>query len=252
MPTLLRTKRSKRCATCKHILVKPEFKPTSTRYRIKLIALNYIPFAILKPLPVSGGLRLLTDPDGSDVVLQPGKATQFILTLKNPQFENISVSLGCPSETPGRHKHKVTILCPQFEIGKTSDVWDDALITGGAAALNQSIMGPRTAGGGEQIAGRLYDQGRNWVSVVIEVLPAITLLGLDRALLEDEDVIEVPIRVRLEWTVSEEDGGEDGSKRKKIEKALEEAGEIDSGKRELSYWMVLGVGRVANTAEEQS
>ncbi|ETN46526.1 uncharacterized protein HMPREF1541_00711 [Cyphellophora europaea CBS 101466] len=238
MPTLLRTKRSKRCAACKHILVKPEFKPTSTRFRIKLIALNYIPFAILKPLPVSGGLRP-TGPDGGDVVLPPGKATQFILTLKNPQFENVSVNLGSPSETPGKHAHKVTILCPQFEIGKSGDVWDDALNN----TLNQSIIGSR---GGEQIAGRLYDQGRNWATVVVEITPATSMLAMDRELEEDEDVIEVPIRVRLEWKVSD-DGNEP---KKKSEKALEEAGDVDDGKRELSYWMVLGVGRVATVAEQ--
>lgn len=238
MPTLLRTKRSKRCAACKHILVKPEFKPTSTRFRIKLIALNYIPFAILKPLPVSGGLRP-TGPDGGDVVLPPGTATQFILTLKNPQFENLSVSLGSPSETPGRHAHKVTILCPQFEIGKSGDVWDDALNN----PLNQSIIGSR---GGEQIAGRLYDQGRNWASVVVEITPATSLLGLARELEEDEDVIEVPIRVRLEWKVSDE---ADLPKRKS-EKALQEADEADDGRREVSYWMVLGVGRVATQPEQ--
>jgi dynactin 4 len=249
MPTLLRTKRSKRCATCKHILVKPEFKPTSTRYRIKLIALNYIPFAILKPLPVSGGLRPSADPDGGDVVLQPGKATQFVLTLKNPQFENMKVSLGCPALTPGKHAHKVTVLCPQFEIGKSGDVWDDALASGGNHPLNQSIMGSgaRGGGGGEQIAGRLYDQGRNWASVVIEVLPATSLLGLERELDEDEDVIEVPIRVRLEWRVGEEEG-EGGKGKKSSEKALEELGEVDDGRRELSYWMVLGFGRVATAA----
>jgi dynactin 4 len=238
MPTLLRTKRSKRCAACKHILVKPEFKPTSTRFRIKLIALNYIPFAILKPLPVSGGLRP-TGPDGGDVLLPPGTATQFILTLKNPQFENVSVSLGSPSETPGKHAHKVTILCPQFEIGKSGDVWDDALNN----PLNQSIMGSR---GGDQIAGRLYDQGRNWASVVVEITPATSLLGLKRELEEDEDVVEVPIRVRLEWKVSDESE----EPKKKSEKALEEAGDVDNGRREVSYWMVLGVGRVATTPAE--
>lgn len=240
MPTLLRTKRSKRCAACKHILVKPEFKPTSTRFRIKLIALNYIPFAILKALPVPGGLRP-TGPDGDDILLPPGKATQFILTLKNPQYENVSVTLGSPSETPGRHAHKVTILCPQFEIGKSGDVWgDDALNN----PLNQSIMGSR---GGEQIAGRLYDQGRNWASVVVEITPATSLLGLERKLEADEDVIEVPIRVRLDWKVSDE-GDEP---KRKSEKALQEAGDVDDGRRELSYWMVLGVGRVASQPLQQ-
>ena len=34
----LRTKRAKRCRSCRHILVKPESKLASTRYRIKLVA----------------------------------------------------------------------------------------------------------------------------------------------------------------------------------------------------------------------
>ena len=35
----LRAKRSKRCRACRHILVKPKNKPTSTRFRIKMLAL---------------------------------------------------------------------------------------------------------------------------------------------------------------------------------------------------------------------
>ena len=35
----LRAKRSKRCRACRHILVKPENKITSTRFRIKMLAL---------------------------------------------------------------------------------------------------------------------------------------------------------------------------------------------------------------------
>ena len=240
MPTLLRTKRSKRCAECKHILVKPEFKPTSTRYRIKLITLNYLPFITFKPVPVSGGLQP-PGPDGTpDVILDPGKPSQWIMTLRNPLFDNVRVSLGSPSTTPGRHAHKVTILCPQFEIGKNGDVWDDALNN----PLNKAMVHSNTAGNAEQIAGKLYDQGRNWVSLVIEIVPALIIREAGRAMEEDEDVIEIPIRVRLEWTVSEE--GVDGGDKKKSEKVLEEAGEGDDGRRELAYWMVLGVGRVAS------
>src|SRR6185437_15300586 len=36
---LLRTKRSKRCRTCRHILSKPESKVQTTRFRIRLVAL---------------------------------------------------------------------------------------------------------------------------------------------------------------------------------------------------------------------
>ena len=233
MPALLRTKRSKRCATCKHILVKPEFKPTSTRYRIKLIALNYLPFVSLKPVPVSGGLGPL-GPDGGDVVLEPAKPSQWIMTLKNPLFESVSVSLGSPNVTPGKHGHKVTILCPQFEIGKNGDVWDDAL-------NKPTSKADKSPGGGEQIAGKLYDQGRNWASVVIEIVPALILREAGSELEEDEDVVEVPVRVRVQWRQTDVEG----DAKKKSEQVLDDGGDIDDGRRELSYWMVLGIGRVA-------
>ena len=241
MPTLLRTKRSKRCAECKHILVKPEFKPTSTRYRIKLIALTYIPSITLKPLPVTGGPHP-PGPDGTpDMILDPGKPSQWIVTLRNPLFENVNVTLASPSVTPGRHGHRITILCPQFEIGKNGDVWDDAINN----PLNKSVANKETiSSGGEQIAGKLYDQGKNWVSVVIEIVPALIVREVGRMKEEDEDVVEVPVRVRLEWMVSEEGGDE--AEKKKSEKALEEAGEQDDGRRELAYWMVLGLGKVAS------
>ncbi|EHY54597.1 hypothetical protein ABEF92_002052 [Exophiala dermatitidis] len=243
MPTLMRTKRSKRCATCKHILTRPEFKISSARYRIKLIALNYIPFVTVKPLPVTGGLLPL-GPDGGDVVLTPGKPVQFIMTLRNPLFDDVNVSLGSPSVTPGRHGHRITILCPQFRIGKNSDAWDDALNTD-----NNTLDGRGGGGGtaaGEQIAGKLYDKGRNWASVVLEIIPASIVRQQTEELDEDEDVIEIPIRVRLGWTVTADDAGLEHDRRKRDkDKLLDDGDEIDDGKRELSYWMVLGIGRVA-------
>ncbi|CAI4218050.1 unnamed protein product [Parascedosporium putredinis] len=90
IPTLLRTKRSKRCPVCRHIITKPDAKVTSTRYRINLTA-------------------------------------QFILTFKNPIFEEVKVTLGTPPRTPGRFPSKVTVLCPQFTIGANTDMWEDAL-----------------------------------------------------------------------------------------------------------------------------
>lgn len=169
------------------------------------------------------------------MVLAPGKPVQFIMTLRNPLFDGVSVSLGSPSITPGKHGHKVTILCPQFQIGKNSDAWDDAL-------NNPSERSASNQAGGEQIAGKLYDQGRNWASVVIEIVPASIVRQESDDLNEDEDVIEIPIRVRLDWTVSDEDTG---IERRKREKALDEGDEVDDGKRELNYWMVIGIGRVA-------
>lgn len=245
MPALLRTKRNKRCKECKHILVRPEFKPTSTRYRIKLIALNYIPLISLRPLNIPGGPKQNPNIDGGDVILEPAKPSQWILTLRNHLFDSVQVSLGTPSVTPGKWGHRVTILCPQFEVGANSDVWDDALNSKDAQTAVMS-PGGRT---GEQIAGKIYDQGRNWTSVVLEIVPGSIIRmrnvgddGVDYEE-EDEDVVEVPIRVRLEWRQSDLDGA--GPDKKKNEKITEEG--VDEGKRELAYWMVLGVGRVEMT-----
>lgn len=238
MPTQLRTKRSKRCAACKHILVKPELKVTSTRYRIKLMALNYVPYMSLKPVPVSGGL-LPAGPDGDPrVTLQPGRPSQWILTLRNPLFEHVDVSLGSPSIIPGRYGHKVTILCPQFSIGKNGDVWDDALSQ--SQTLVKSDTQVSLGLGAEQIAGKVYDRGQNWTSVVVEIVPASIVKTMDETLLQDEDVVEIPIRVRLDWKITDEQALRDASSARK-----DTEDEADDGQRELSYWMVLGIGRTA-------
>ena len=172
-------------------------------------------------------------PDGGDVVLDPGTASQWILTMKNPLYENLKVTLGAEGFTPGKWRHKVTILCPEFEIGKSGDVWDDALSSG---------LGKVGAigGSGEQIAGKLYEQGRNWASVVVEIVPSLIQKRQEEWLQEDEDVTEVPIRVRLEWKVTDEEG--EGRKRLGSEELGEEG--VDDGRREVAYWMVLGIGRV--------
>ena len=45
---------------------------------------------------------------------------------------------------------------------------------------------------------------------------------------EDEDVLELPVFVRVEWEAEVEERGKEGGKEK----------------RELAYWVVLGLGRV--------
>lgn len=113
---LLRTKRSKRCRTCRQILSKPDAKVQSTRFRIRMIASGYVPSFSIKPLFPS-----------SQPTLLPMKPSQFLLICKNPLFEKIEVTLAAPSETPGKNCSKTTILCPQFEVGANTDVWDAAL-----------------------------------------------------------------------------------------------------------------------------
>ncbi|XP_004696787.1 dynactin subunit 4 isoform X3 [Echinops telfairi] len=66
-------KRSLRCRKCEHNLSKPEFNPTSIKFKIQLVAVNYIP-----------EVRIMSIPN-----LRCTKESQVLLTLTNP-VENLT------------------------------------------------------------------------------------------------------------------------------------------------------------------
>lgn len=232
MGPLLRTKRSKRCRACRHLLVRPEQKIQSTRFRLRLIALNYVPTMSLKPLQPSPSTEL---PLIDLTAIPPLRPSQFLLTLKNPLFDAVKVTLATPVQTSGRYSHRVTVLCPEFDIGSNVDQWDEALGDGKSRRSSKlfSISKIEYAGGeGGRVAeaGKVWEKGRNWTTVVVEVVCAAT--AGKEGLEEDEDVLEIPIFVRMEWEADLEREGKDEAKNEKKEK------------RELAYWTVVGVGRV--------
>ena len=234
VPTLLQTKRSKRCNTCRHILVKPEAKISSTRYRIKLIALSYVPAMTLKHLPSAKVPTLDLN------TLPPFKPLQFLLTVNNPMFDPVKVTLATPSQTPGRFQSRVTVLCPQFEVGANTDVWDEALSgSDGKKYSKQSRSSVRDsqAEGRVAEAGKVWEKGRNWTVVVVEVVCARIEGGVDE-LAEDEDVLEIPVFVRIEYEADV--AGDVAAGGGSAEKDKRE-------KRELAYWAVLGVGKIARS-----
>ncbi|KAK0726737.1 dynactin p62 family-domain-containing protein [Lasiosphaeria miniovina] len=242
VPYLLRTKRSKRCPICRHIISKPEAKVQATRFRIRLVAGSYIPSITIRPLNTPEA-----NPGAPSDTLQPLKPVQFLLTFKNPIFEAVKVTLATPAKTPGRFASKVTVLCPQFEIDANTDVWDEALKDGDKdKRRRRGEDGPHQAE-----AGKIWERGRNWVSLVIEVVPAslrLDLLALTSPagghevdtgpLREDEDLLEIPMFVRVEWE-ADAVGDEIGSAPNKDKEGRE--------KRELAYWCVLGLGRVSQS-----
>ncbi|KAL9609478.1 MAG: hypothetical protein Q9167_005763 [Letrouitia subvulpina] len=237
IPMLLRTKRAKRCRTCRHILVKPDPKVESTRYRIRLIASNYIPSINVKPLQSSSSSSSSSSPSKrlSLEAIPPLQACQFLLSLRNPLFDPVNVTLATTSRTPGRWSHKVTILCPQFEIGANADAWDEALGSGGKDQRSSKRFGdPKEEYVGPEgrmaEAGKVWEKGRNWVSVVVEIVCADVHGDEGDDGDEDEDLLEIPVFVRLEWEedAEKERGGKDGAREK----------------RELAYWVVLGIGKV--------
>lgn len=241
VPTLLRTKRAKRCRVCRHILVKPEAKIASTRYRIRLIALNYLPYISLKPLlPPSSPAAQASGPTVDMTKLPPLKTTQFLLTLKNPMFEHLKVTLATPTQTPGPFSHRITILCPQFDIGAKADAWDEALAIDTGDSKSKALTGSNANKGstdGMRVAeaGKVWDQGRNWTTVVVELLCVAVDEGTGE---EEEDVVEVPMFIRMEYEVDLEKEGTGA--------AAEKGGKE---KRELAFWAVVGVGRVSRMVD---
>lgn len=238
--TQLRTKRSKRCRTCRHILVKPEPKVQSVRFRIRLIALNYIPTISLKPLHPSPSTNL---PQVDLNALPALKATQFLLTLRNPLYDTVKITLATSAHTPGKYSHKVTILCPQFDIGPNVDQWEEALGDSKHHRSSKVFNANRIEFAGGDVgkvaeAGKVWEKERNWTTVVIEVVCAA--IDGSEGLGEDEDVLEIPLFVRMEWEAEFErvEGGGKGEDRKE--------------KRELAYWTVIGVGRVGGLESDGS
>ncbi|GKT47820.1 dynactin subunit 4 [Colletotrichum spaethianum] len=238
IPYLLRSKRSKRCPLCRHIISKPEAKISNTRFRIRLVAGSYIPTITIRPLnsEVQNIPSTARPPIPQELWLTPLKPVQYLLTFKNPIFETVKVSLATPSSTPGRFASTVTVLCPQFEIDANTDMWDDALKDDSEKERRRGEEG----GMQQAEVGKIYERGRNWVSIVLEVVPASLKLeqgkgdGDNGALREDEDVVEIPMFVRIEWETEAQ--GDVGTTASKDKEARE--------KRELAYWCVLGVGRI--------
>nr|GAT49287.1 predicted protein [Mycena chlorophos] len=102
----LHSKRSKRCPACAHILIKPEQKAQSVRYKIKLVAATYLP-AITAALPhqqaaiADTARRSLgkstatapTDEERNAAGMHAGKTYPFHLALTNPLYDPITVRL---------------------------------------------------------------------------------------------------------------------------------------------------------------
>ena len=113
------TSRGKQYVRPRAVIV--EVKPTSTRHRIKLLALSYIPSTSLQPVPVSGGLRPIGPDGNSDIILIPGKPSQWILTMRNPLYENVRVVLGAQGYTPGKKVRHKLIKEVEFSAFSESD-----------------------------------------------------------------------------------------------------------------------------------
>lgn len=305
VPALLKTKKSKRCRACRHILIRHEDrKPasgssssntaTSMKYKIRLLAQNNIPRLSIRPFSNTGSvtkdhhrpsfaltstaLQSIQDAAKDNFTLHPGQTKQFLLLATNPLFETVHLTLATPAIIPGRIQTRVTILCPTFDLGPDGDMWDSALDSSGATTTTSSST-PRSAGknnttlaggpgqfsersGEERLpeAGKVWERGRNWAAVVLEVAVPVTSptdstvepvpededydefvartrkLKLERTV--DDDVLEIPVLVRATWD-ADVVGGEGV--------ATQSRGVAARETRELEFWCVLGAGKIVES-----
>ncbi|KAK4508547.1 hypothetical protein PRZ48_002286 [Zasmidium cellare] len=250
--TPLRVRRGKRCRTCRQFLARPEHKVGSMRYKIRLLALNYVQRLSISPLQPTAPrqnpsfqLRPETLPE---VKVHPHQTQQYILTVRNPIFETVKVTLATPATTPGKVASKVTILCPSFTVGPAGDMWDEALSAsttsdGSRRAAMASLTGSSADGDRQPEAGKVWERSRNTTSVILEVVPGAVksppkIVPDDKQeeeLTEDDDILEIPIYVRAEWEAVPHDAAGHADHK----------GERES--REFAYWCVLGVARITQT-----
>lgn len=146
----LHSKKSKRCPSCRHILIKPEQKAQSVRYKIKLVAANYLP-AITVSLPhaqaalemmkrsagrtgSAGASEETTSAAAGGMIA--GKTYPFHLSFTNPLYDPIQVRLHVQRATPAstgataeggkapRAPFAVTLPSTAFPIAAYAEAWE--------------------------------------------------------------------------------------------------------------------------------
>lgn len=150
--TPLQSKRSKRCPACKHILIKPEQKSSSTRFKIKLVASNYLPSIELhRRPPATIGSRLSAIAAGTasgmrrtprtaigrsvndsgvadEEPLRPGRTYTFELSFTNPLYEPIHVRLAVARPQGGvsgaSPPYAVNLPATHFPISAYAEEWE--------------------------------------------------------------------------------------------------------------------------------
>ncbi|CAO3580817.1 unnamed protein product [Absidia cylindrospora] len=170
-------KRSKRCRTCRHILIKPEQKAQTTRFKIKLVAMNYIPTITIINIATSSEAQ-----QQQPLILKPGVATEFALKFTNPLYEEINVNLATPQlvgrtpssgstfddTPPSAVNGCVTILSPHFTVNAYNETieYDDEMdpLGGHDPSKKSKITSVSWTTG-------IYEKRSNSTSVIIEAIP---------------------------------------------------------------------------------
>lgn len=143
----LHSKKSKRCPSCRHILIKPEQKAQSVRFKIKLVAANYLPAitvtlpharAALEMMRRSATLNKSTSAAVNEEhnaaaagAMIAGKTYPFHLAFTNPLYDPIQVRVhvqrsAAPATADGKTRAPFAVTLPStaFPIAAYAEAWE--------------------------------------------------------------------------------------------------------------------------------
>jgi len=150
----LHSKKSKRCPTCRHILIKPEQKPQSVRFKIKISATSYLPLMSVSlpfldnpTLVVKRSIRpgAMWEEDrssaSSNPVMNAGRTYPFVLSFTNPMYDPIHIRVNvlrsplptttAATDEPGavqqekrRPPFAITLPTHTFSVAAFAEAWE--------------------------------------------------------------------------------------------------------------------------------
>ncbi|KAG0047218.1 hypothetical protein BGZ83_007689 [Gryganskiella cystojenkinii] len=136
----LRIKKSRRCRSCRHILIKPDQKAVATKFKINLVALSQLPNITIAQVQ-------------QPMIVQT--VSTVILRFTNPRQEEAQVSLQVGDGA--QPNHGVRIISKEFSIAPFNEVWEYE-------------VGTLTAPPG-QFQEDVYDKTANSTSIALEITP---------------------------------------------------------------------------------
>ncbi|KAJ2793067.1 hypothetical protein H4R21_006041, partial [Coemansia helicoidea] len=110
----LHMKLSRRCRVCHHILTKPESKAQATRFKIQLMAVNFMPAITL---PVGAGGQTAAQLSGP---FRVGAAVPLVVRFTNPLYTEMDVAVAA-GESDAVH---VSVLAPRFKLAPFAELWE--------------------------------------------------------------------------------------------------------------------------------
>ena len=173
---LLRTKRTYRCRSCRHVAIKPEQKATAHTFKIANIALHYVPVITIQQLPQ----------------LRVGELSRVVLKFSNPVYYVMNIKTKVrPQET----LYDVRMPASEFQIAEYGDMWEyeEELFSSGArslAAVSRTKGGVGADGRTGTLPMGIWEIKSHNVSCMLELLPKREFRGET-----DEDGLAVDIWV---------------------------------------------------------